>query len=275
MRMGSDYYTAPEVTKDLKRASAQSDIYSLGCILHDMAGTEDRVPCGEIREQGEFSAIFLGCTRKDPSQRFKSARAVLDAILSVDFTAQVAPSAETVDFLNKIQGPADLSEEFWESLADFIEHTATIPDSSSIFSNLTTEKIEALCTCNTYAARRIGCAFAQWVSNSAFNFDYCDALANRLEDFFNRTEFEVKVECLLALLYMGISHNRWFVEWKFMRFCGSEMDINLAKRVAIQFRIIGKDICRKVEALERSITVSRIDLHATLAGVLADICGSP
>jgi serine/threonine protein kinase len=36
MAKGSDYYTAPEITSDLKKASAQSDIFSLGCILHDM-----------------------------------------------------------------------------------------------------------------------------------------------------------------------------------------------------------------------------------------------
>ena len=41
MAKGSDYYTAPEITADLKKASPQSDIFSLGCILHDMIGLED------------------------------------------------------------------------------------------------------------------------------------------------------------------------------------------------------------------------------------------
>jgi serine/threonine protein kinase len=49
MAKGTDYYTAPEITSDLRKASAQSDIYSLGCIVHEMIGTETRVPCHEIK----------------------------------------------------------------------------------------------------------------------------------------------------------------------------------------------------------------------------------
>jgi eukaryotic-like serine/threonine-protein kinase len=70
MAKGSDYYTAPEITADLGRASAQSDIYSLGCILHDIVGQKDRVPCQEIKEDGDYAQILLGCTRADPSRRF-------------------------------------------------------------------------------------------------------------------------------------------------------------------------------------------------------------
>ncbi|WP_164648861.1 protein kinase domain-containing protein, partial [Pseudomonas viridiflava] len=62
MRKGSDYYTAPEVTSDLKLASSRSDIYSVGCILHDLFGAEDRVPCFEISESGPYSEIMRCCT---------------------------------------------------------------------------------------------------------------------------------------------------------------------------------------------------------------------
>lgn len=53
MKKGADYFTAPEMTKDFRTASAQADIYSLGCIIHEMVGLEDRVPCSEIREVSE------------------------------------------------------------------------------------------------------------------------------------------------------------------------------------------------------------------------------
>ncbi len=77
MGKGSDFYTAPEISNDLRKASAQSDVYSLGCILHDMVGTEARVPFREIKEDGEFGPILAGCTKDDPSKRFASAKAVL------------------------------------------------------------------------------------------------------------------------------------------------------------------------------------------------------
>ncbi len=272
MRMGSDYYTAPEITKDLRRASVQSDVYSLGCILHSMTGSQDRVPCGEIREPGDFSAILLGCTRKDHSQRFKSVRAVLDAILSVDVTSTTALTEASSNFIDVLEGNVAPSLDYWNSLAEFLEHDASTGEEAAIFRKLNTEHIQNVCIAATDYANRIGIAFAQWVDRSSFNFEYCDALANRLEEFFNLTAFECKVECLTALLSMGTSHNRWFVERKFFQLCGPEMDDSLAKRVAIQFRIAGSAICADIAHLEDSIGVNRTGFHPTLAKTLDEIC---
>ncbi|MEG4873572.1 MULTISPECIES: serine/threonine-protein kinase [unclassified Microcoleus] len=272
MRKGSDSYTAPEIVKDLKRASAQSDIYSLGCILHDMVGTEDRVPCWEIREPGEFSAILLGCTRKDPAQRFKSVRAVLDAILSVEFTPQTPPSQASINFIATLEGPSPPDPAFWDALADFLENEASGTDRNAVLGKLGSEQIQTLCAAAPGAASRIGISFAEWVHGSSFNWDYCDALANRLEEFISGTDFEAKVDCLMALLQMGTSHNRWFVERKFVRLCGPAMDDSLAKRLGVQFRIAESDVCDQIAHLERSISESRNSLHPALVKALSDVC---
>jgi hypothetical protein len=272
MRKSSDYYTAPEITKDLKASSPQSDIYSLGCILHDMVGTEERVPCGEIREPGEFAAILLGCTRKEPGQRFKSVRAVLDAILSVDFTPQSPPSQESINFIATLEAEVPPAPPFWDALAEYLEHHAPAQDRAAICGKLSSDRIQNLCAHAPMAADRIGIVFAEWVRGSAFNFDYCDALANRLEEFFNATNFETKVECLMALLAMGTSHNRWFVERKFAHLCGPDMDDSLAKRLGVQFRIAEGDICQQIDHLERSISFDRASLHPALVKALGDTC---
>jgi hypothetical protein len=237
-----------------------------------MIGTEDRIPCGEIKEQGEFSPILMGCTRKDPAQRFKSVRAVLDAILSIDLTISTPPSAGSVNFIETLGKTVRPNADFWVRLADYTEHEASSGDQPSIFKLLSTEHIQNLCTDAPDVANRIGALFASWVRNSAFNFDYCDALANRLEDFYNMTDFDTKIECLMSMLSMGTSHNRWFVERKFMHLCGPAMDGNLAKRLAIQFRIEGISICIDIDHLERSISASRNSLHPTLIGVLGQVC---
>jgi eukaryotic-like serine/threonine-protein kinase len=114
--------------------------------------------------------------------------------------------------------------------------------------------------------------FAGWVKGSSFDFEYCDALANRLEAFFNAVDFEPKVECLIAMLEMGTSHNRWYVERKFASFCGPAMELNLAKRLAVQFRISDEDVCRAIRHLEASISFSRESLHPLLAKALSEIC---
>lgn len=272
MRKSSDYYTAPEITKDLRQASAQSDIYSLGCILHDIVGTEDRIPCAEIRESGDFSAILLGCTRKDPSQRFKSARALLDAILSVEFSPQTAPSAESINFIASLESATPPPLEFWGHLADFLEYDASLDDIGAICGKLGSDQISHLCASCPSSANRIGSVFAQWVKDASFNFDYCDPIANRLEDFFQHTSFETKVECLMAMLSMGTSHNRWFVERKFARLCAPDMEDNLAKRLAVHLRINEDVVCQMISHLEDSITYNRQYLHPALVKALKDVC---
>jgi hypothetical protein len=90
------------VTSDLRKASAQSDIYSLGCIIHEMIGTDARVPCHEIREQGGYGAILRSCTRADPLRRFRSVRSVLDALVSV--TTELLPivATKSAEFGNQL-----------------------------------------------------------------------------------------------------------------------------------------------------------------------------
>jgi len=272
MQKTSDYYTAPEISNNLKLASPQSDIYSLGCILHDMVGTEERVPCNEIREPGPFSAILLGCTRKDPKNRFKSVGAVLAAILDLEFTPSAPTSQQSADFITTLDDPADPPPEFWEKLASYLEHDAAEADRAAICGRISTERVRLLCDSAPASASTIAIVFADWVGRSSFNFDHCDALANRLEAFFEKTNLEAKIDCLMALLRMGTSHNRWHVEHKFAKLCTPEMDLAVAKRLAIEFRIVGDEVCRKILHMEGSISFSRNSLHPALIKVLSEIC---
>ena len=272
MARQSDYYTAPEITRDLRHASVQSDVYSLGCILHDMVGTEDRVPCGEIREPGEFAPILLGCTRRDPKQRFKSARAVLDAVLSIDSASYPGTTQKSLDFIAMLNAGTSIDEKAWMGLADFIENEADGNDKRAIFLKMGEDQIVSVCSLNLNAANRIAISFSRWVGSTSFNFDYCDGIANRLEGFFESCDYEAKVDCLMAMLEMGVSHNRWYVERKFVSLCSDSMDTNLAKRLAIQFRISDDGVCYSIDRLERSIGISRTQLHAALVQALQEIC---
>jgi len=272
MKMGSDYYTAPEITKSLKSASVQSDVYSLGCILHDMVGTEDRVPCGEIREKGDFGPVLLGCTRKNPAQRFKTARAVLDAVISIGIPDSQPKTVKSIDFVSALQGTEPLNAEFWQRFAAYLEDEATHDERRAVCASLTAERIEEACQSALASAEIIAGQFSDWIKSSAFNFDSCDGLSLRLEAFFDHCNFEAKCACLLAMLELGTSHNRWYVERKFYRLCGPEMEPNLAKRLAVEFRISGPEVCRQIAHLESSISVNRANLHPELAKALAEIC---
>lgn len=272
MAKTSDHYTAPEITKDLRKASVQSDIYSLGCILHDIVGTDDRVPCGEIKEDGPYSGIFRGCTRGDPDRRFKTARGVLDALVSVGSADVATESRQAADFIGELTSDELISADVWTALADFLDSTISNNDKHAICLNLSGERITELCRVAPGCANQIGSVFADWVCSNAFNFDHCDGIANRLEVFVENCNFDTKVDCLIAMLEMGTSHNRWYVERKFVRHCGTNMDPALAKRLAIEFRVRDDWVCREVDHLERSIGTSRDSLHPELLQTLAELC---
>ena len=274
MGKGSDYYTAPEIHTDLRKASAQSDVYSLGCILHEMVGTEDRIPFREIKEGGEFAAILSGCTKDDPSKRFHSAKAVLDALLTVEYEPSGSVSVAAEDYIAMLMAEQPPEPAAWAALAEYLERDAQDGDIAAICGKITADRIDVLSNADPTAFKRIGMVFAEWVAETAFNFELCDAIANRVERFFQGGDFELKVECLMGLLEMGTSHNRWYVERKFVDLSGPEMDENLAKRLVVKFHLLGKvRICSRIDRLERSISISRSSLHPRLVGAMSAICG--
>ncbi|MEL0615638.1 serine/threonine-protein kinase [Cobetia marina] len=269
MGKGSDYYTAPEIHADLRRASPRSDVYSLGCILHDMIGIEPRIPFNEIKEAGSFSAVLAGCTKANPSKRFPSAKSVLDAILTIEFEPEGTISEASEDYLTALVSDDVLSQDFCARFADYLEFNAEKADINAIFGKLTVGKINNIWEVDALLANRIGLVFAEWVKSTSFNFDFCDAIANRVEAFYQNADLELKVDCLMAFLVMGTSHNRWYVERKFARMCALDMDDNVAKRLIIKFHIEGIDLVRSCIAhLESSIGISRSQLHTKIQSAL-------
>ncbi|WP_312705316.1 serine/threonine-protein kinase [Stenotrophomonas lactitubi] len=274
MSRGADGYTAPEVTQDLRLASVQSDIYSLGCILHDFVGGGPRIPCAEIHDSGPYAGILRGCTRRDPNNRFRTARSVLDAVLSVGAEIQPAATPQAHVLVQGLISNQQLSLAEWKSYLEIVEMGNNVRDVHSLFMALSEEAITQLCALSTPDAVLIATQFAEWVARSIFNFDYCDGLANRLEKFYDQLDdFGVRSSCLVALLKMGTSHNRWYVERKFARLAGPEMDGNLAARLAIELHIIGSGVCATISHLEHSINISRDSLHPRVFGAIREICG--
>lgn len=272
MAKGTDYYTAPEITSDLRLASPQSDIYSLGCILHELVGANPRIPCNEIKEDGPYGAILRNCTRSDPDRRFRSVRSVLDAIVTVASGLPPVTTAAASEFADKLASGDLLDRASWQSLVGFVEDHEGQPDAVAVLARLQFDQIVNLCGNWPDLADRLALPYAQWVYSTPFNFDRCDSLANILEIFVAHCSFEAKSDALMAMLELGTSHNRWYVERKLFTLCGPAMDEALAKRVAIEFRAAGEKVCRSISHLEMSISVSRSGLHPVLQQTLAEIC---
>ncbi|KLK89779.1 hypothetical protein AA309_29540 [Microvirga vignae] len=272
MAKGSDYYTAPEITSDLRRASPQSDIYSLGCIIHDIVGRQPRIPCHEIREDGPYGAILRNCTRAEPSRRFKSAKAVLDALVSINEMLPPVSNERTSGFVELLNQHDPLSDAAWRELVELVEDEFGSNDARAILVSIGLDHASDLLSRHLDLGDRLGQIYARWVHGSSFGFERCDALANVLEVFVKGGSFETKVDCLMAMLELGTSHNRWYVERKFFQLCGPSMDESLARRLGVEFRAAGLELCRTIAHAEWSIQVNRAQLHPVLAQILEEVC---
>jgi hypothetical protein len=76
----------------------------------------------------------------------------------------------------------------------------------------------------------------------------------------------------MALLELGTSHNRWYIERKFCTLSSATMDTLLARRLSVEFRAGGADVCRSIDHLKRSISVETTILHPILQQTLGEIC---
>jgi len=272
MGRNTDYYTAPEITSDLKQASAQSDIYSLGCILHEIVGTGPRVPCAEIKDNGEYAAILRNCTRTDPGRRFRSVRSVLDALTAIEADLPPIIGVKSTEFGDELESGEPLELPAWRALIEMVEDDQDTPNAHAILSRLRLDQIIDLCSKSAECADRLGLVYAQWAYRSNFPFERCDGIANILEVFINACSFDAKSDALMAMLELGTSHNRWYVERKFFDLCGPSMEEQLARRLAVEFRAAGDETCRSIKHLEGSISVSRSGLHPVLQQTLRDTC---
>ncbi len=272
MRLGTDFYTAPEITADLRRGKAPADIYSLGCILHDFVGRDVRIPCGEIREEGKYGAILLNCTRRNPERRFKSVAAVRDALLSLESGEDEVTEENAKQLIGLISSEHGLTENQWNSIVDYLEGAELNVEVKAVLGQLTISRIEEVVDRYPGLVLRISPIFSQWIRETGFDYSLCDGLAIRLERLVQYDSLEVKADCLIAMLELGTSHNRWYVERKFVDNTSPTMDEKLARRLAVEFRVLDDEVCRSIDHLEHSISFSRSNFQPLLVETLSDIC---
>ena len=257
MRKGSDFYTAPEITADLRRASIQSDIYSLGCMLHDFVGESERFPCSVISESSKYASILLSATRREPNRRFPNVASFREALDSVmqenDVTVKTKQAERVLETLN--MDIDTYSKKEISMLADFLSSTVNNSEKHSVMQELKInhiKKINQFPESSSYIAK----VYCEYVGDSSFPWDFCDTLANRLIIFIENGDIDVKSEGILALVYMGADHNRWYVERKAANYLSGDIDERLLKRLIIEIKIDGEKFSHTIYRMCRSINIS-------------------
>ena len=273
MQKGSDYYTAPEIVANLKRASIQSDIFSLGCLLHDYYGKSSRIPCQPILEDGLIGKIILNCTHKKVNRRFNSIKYLREAIISINYDNLEIKSEEGQRLVELIEMTEILSIDDWEMIIEFVENEKnSSEDISTIFKMINLTRFAELNKLDEYFKNAYGALFADWVRESSFLFDFCDIIGQRLEFFIKNCSVNIQSQCIMALLLLGTSHNRFYVEGLSHKWMNKSISDELAEILAIELMVEGRGVCYKISHLERSIGVSRNSFHPKILKVITEIC---
>ena len=234
---GTVEYAAPEQASEFHAVGPAADIYAFGCILHDIFGSPPRIPYSKHTAPGLVGAIIERCTEQNANRRFISIAALRSAILSVLSTPpELTPSTSAQDWVESIANNSITTSEMFESLIRFLRLEAEHDDRYAIFRALDENSLNKLHGLDESSWKLLTSDYCEWITESAFNFAFCDVLAQRLMVAFDLGDMETKAEAALASAEMARSHNRWYVMERVLHMCGPSLDDTVAERICIDIR---------------------------------------
>lgn len=153
----------------------------------------------------------------------------------------------------------------WDDIFDFIENADVVGQPlRNVFRALRREHILQLATDDPDLMAALGKMYADHCRLLLFDFDYCDVLAGKAQEFYDLGEIGLRADIAVAVLELGLRHNRWFVEWKFMQMAGPDITEPLAQRIIVEFEVLKIDFKDRFDSMQRSISASAASLHPLL-----------
>lgn len=267
MAGGTPLYRPPECANNFRRATEQADIYSFGAILHDIfGGGVGRIPHSELTVAGPLKPIVEKCTKTNTRRRYRSVAFLREELFDVLDNVQVQFfSREEEDVISLLKAKEILSDDEWDRTFNLMDENADKGISNvNIMRAISISHIESLFSSSADMFHGLGELYAEFAEVNAFDFDYCDIVSDKAQIFFDQGDLSLKAKIALAMLELGVSHNRWRVEWQFLRMAGEDCDPALAERIEIEVLARGLPFAQRVRHVERSISVSMNRLHPIL-----------
>lgn len=268
---GTTNYAAPELIGNFRRATLAADIYAFGAILHDIFGNAaQRIPYTELDGPGDIGAIIQRCTKRLPMRRYPNVSALREELYQALHSRPVVFNSSSEErIVELLRANATLDDGQWDEVFIQIERNLGRSQSTNIiFQALTIEHISALDGNAPELFSALGSYFADHINGHTFNFDYCDVLASKSEIFYNAGDITLKTNIALALLYLGTSHNRWYVERKAAAMLSSTIDDALAERIRVEITVTNFPFSAHIKHMEQSISFTRETLHPILRALV-------
>lgn len=273
---GTERYAAPELISDFKRATARSDIFSFGVLLFDIfVGPVNRVPYTEVNFPGAVGLVAAKCTKRLPARRYRSISELRAALYeALQFETLQFGSAREESLVALLKSEVPLSEQDWDNVFLLLEDLDVGSRSQDLVLRVFTKQhLDSLAEDSPDLLMAFASFYIDYVKHGrgGFDFDYCDVIADKLTWLYELGDVAVKANVLIAMLGLGVSHNRWFVERRFVQLAGHTLDPATAERLVTEVEIGGLDLLPSISHLERSIGVTRTQLHPLLHVLWAPI----
>ena len=269
---GSKDYCAPEQAADFHNVTFAADIYSFGCILHDLFSEDDeyRLPYQQATCAGLMGHIIEKCTEVSPKKRFKSVsdlRGLLFNILAKKSPPGVAPSPKAAEWVMHLDRVAEWDAAMLHDLVRGVRKMDDATDRWNVLTAIDEEKMTTLHALDPDLWEELARLYCAWVTDRGFDYEYCDVLIRRLERVFALGGIAVKAVVALAAADLGRGHNRWLVMRRLMALCGKDLDPKVAERIAIE--VVAEEAQYDFLRCARAIGRQRDEYHPAIAEVLA------
>lgn len=273
---GTPYYAAPECSNNLHGAIEKSDIYSFGAILHDIfGGGQARIPYSRLSVPDPIiGPIIEKCTESNPHRRYKNVAELREAIYKALHIGPISfVSGEEQRAVSVLNENNTLTQDQWDQICACIdENNRRSISNRNILGALTLAHLDGLRQHSESIFHAIGNIFCDFIvaGEGSFNFEYCDILGDKAAVFFSHGDISLKSRVLIALMILGASHNRWYVEGQFWsRVTSSELDPHVVSRFLIDIEVQNIRLSQYIRHIERSIGVESKNLPATIQHQLA------
>ncbi|MCB2200588.1 protein kinase [bacterium] len=268
---GTALYMAPEQMVSFRNVTNRADIYSFGCILHDIAeGLGQRAPFQRLTCSGALSTIIEKCTDVDAERRFKNISLVRESLnkVIIPVVAKIDHDGQVKTFVENFGDMRFTTIEEFEEFNRELEKLADDEDIYNLLTSVDRDSIQAMSELDKFEFEFFALFYCEWVRNTSFGFGTCDTIASILELICDLTNVNVQSSSLIAMSIMGDGHNRWYVMKKLMRLCSNSMNDNLAQRVAVD--IVAEGVKSSFISCANSINRSISSYHPLIYNILKD-----
>ena len=276
----TEQYCSPEQRNDFHSALPAADVYSFGCILHDIFGTPPRTPYAQHTVSGPVGVIIEKCTEMNPARRPSIGvlrEVLLDTLVEIGGHCKI-DDRQSEEWLKRIENIDNWSDDDYDEFARFFieldisERSDGHSDSwvyslsTPFLTRIPVDVFIKIIERKDGAAAAIVEKYCEWVNSTAFLFHFSDIVCSRLTAIFDHGTPANKAIAFVALVRLGESHNRWYVMRCMLRRCGDQLPKEIARRLSIEIKT------EEIEyQFQRCVSEVSWDVNS-LASDLAKLC---